>query len=62
MQTETPTMDELNSLTYLDWVVREGLRVNSISPYVERMAYNDDVIPFEKKFEDRDGNIRDTLP
>jgi len=44
---ETPSMDELKSLNYLDSVVRESLRVNSPVPATMRVAMKDDVIPLE---------------
>lgn len=43
--TETPSLDMLNTLTYLDRVVREVLRLHSVVVFVQREAYADDVIP-----------------
>ena len=55
---DNPTADELDSLTYLDHVLREALRYNTISAAYERVAVVDDVIPCETPYEDRHGNIR----
>lgn len=44
---EVPTMDEIKTFTYLDWVVKETLRVHSPVPGTTRIATRDDVIPME---------------
>lgn len=49
---DTPDMDEIKSLTYLDWVVKEVMRLHSPIPSLTRIAAKDDVIPAET------GNIR----
>jgi cytochrome P450 len=54
-------MDELNSLTYLDHVVREALRFHSIVPFLERTAIQDDIIPVETPYTDRYGHTRDYI-
>ncbi|THH11443.1 hypothetical protein EW146_g8046 [Bondarzewia mesenterica] len=63
--TDTPTMDELNSLPYLDAVVREVLRLYAPVGNTERVAVQDDVIPLNTEFVDKDGvrrkEIRSTL-
>jgi len=53
--TDTPTMDELASLSLLDAVVRETLRVHSAVPNTMRVAVHDDVIPLADPFIDRNG-------
>ncbi|KAJ7159473.1 cytochrome P450 [Mycena filopes] len=45
LPTDTPTLDELNSLPYLDAVVRETLRVHAPVAHVTRVAAVDDVLP-----------------
>lgn len=40
-------MDEIKTLTYLDWVVRETLRVHAPVPNAARVATQDDLIPME---------------
>ncbi|THH14731.1 hypothetical protein EW146_g5637 [Bondarzewia mesenterica] len=53
--TDTPTMDELNSLPYLDAVVREALRLHAPVGSTDRVAVQDDVIPLNMEFVDKDG-------
>ncbi|KAJ7770516.1 cytochrome P450 [Mycena metata] len=59
---ETPTMDELNSLVYLDWVVRETMRIYSPIVFVERMAMQDDILPLGKPYIDSSGGVHENLP
>ncbi|KAI0329989.1 cytochrome P450 [Cubamyces sp. BRFM 1775] len=61
LETETPTMDELNSLPYLDAVVRETLRVHAPVPTTIRVAMKDDVIPVGEPFVDRNGQVQDSI-
>ncbi|KZP28280.1 cytochrome P450 [Athelia psychrophila] len=55
MSTDTPSMEQLDSLTYLDWVVRETMRVYPPVPGSMRVAMKDDVIPLEEPFTDAHG-------
>ncbi|KAG6861475.1 hypothetical protein C0995_016254 [Termitomyces sp. Mi166 len=57
VDTDTPTMDELNALPYLDMVVRETLRVHSPVAATMRMATQDDILPLNKPFTDRKGVV-----
>ncbi|KAF7332942.1 hypothetical protein MVEN_02400100 [Mycena venus] len=61
ISTDNPTMDELNSLTYLESVVREVLRVYSPVPFLDRMAMQDDVLPLSKPYVDKAGKSHDSL-
>ncbi|KAK0227770.1 cytochrome P450 [Armillaria fumosa] len=61
VDTDTPTMDELNALPYLDWVVRETLRVHAPVPSTIRTAGKDDVIPLSRPFIDRKGVVQDSI-
>jgi cytochrome P450 len=61
LNTDSPTMEELNSLTYLDSIVREVLQFHSIIPFQERLAVQDDIIPVETPYMDRYGKIRDHI-
>lgn len=47
LDTETPDMDELKTLPYLDCVLKEVLRVYAPVVDTERMATQDDMIPLE---------------
>ncbi|KAK7038524.1 cytochrome P450 [Favolaschia claudopus] len=58
---DTPSMDELNTLTYLDCVVRETLRAHAPVPFVGRVAMKDDVIPLQHPYTDRYGVVHDTM-
>ena len=58
LTSDNPTASELNSLVYLDHVVRESLRYHTIPAAYERIAVVDDVIPCETPYEDRHGNMR----
>jgi cytochrome P450 len=53
VSTETPSMDELSALPYLDAVVRETLRLHSPVPSSIRIAMKDDVIPLNTPFLDK---------
>lgn len=48
-------MEELNGLTYLDWVVREGLRLYPSVPFFFREAAEDTELPLVKPFIDKTG-------
>ncbi|KAF5386546.1 hypothetical protein D9757_005880 [Collybiopsis confluens] len=61
LPTENPSMDELNSLSYLDKVVRETLRVHCPVPGTIRVATKDDIIPLGKPFVDAKGIERDHI-
>ena len=56
--TDTPTMDQLQALPYLDAVVRETMRVHAPVPNTIRVAMKDDIIPLNEPFVDRTGVTR----
>lgn len=58
---EYPTMEQLSSLPYLDAVVHEALRVHPPIPSLVRVAMEDDVIPLETPFMNRDGRMQGSL-
>ncbi|KAJ6496408.1 cytochrome P450 [Mycena sanguinolenta] len=60
--TDNPTMDELNSLPYLEAVVREMMRVHAPVVNTQRMAMEDDIMPLAKPYIDPQGNSHDSLP
>ncbi|KAF7364360.1 hypothetical protein MSAN_01096400 [Mycena sanguinolenta] len=62
ISTDNPTMDELNSLLYLETVVRETMRVHAPVVNTERMAVEDDIMPLAKPYVDPQGNSHDSLP
>ena len=56
--TDTPTMEELNELPYLDKVVREILRLHPPVTLVNREVQHDDVIPVSEPFVDAQGKLQ----
>ncbi|KAF5350051.1 hypothetical protein D9756_009191 [Leucocoprinus leucothites] len=61
IQTDNPTMDELNSLPYLDAVIRETLRAHAPVAGTVRIAVKDDIVPLATPFVDKKGNVRDSI-
>ena len=61
LETDTPTMDELSSLPYLDAVVRETLRIHAPVPSSVRTAMKDEVLPLSEPFVDRHGQVQDSI-
>ncbi|KAF8171592.1 cytochrome P450, partial [Mycena galopus ATCC 62051] len=59
--TDDPTMDELNSLPYLENVVREVMHVYPPVGFSMREAVEDDVLPLSKSYLDRNGKSYDML-
>ncbi|KAJ7447787.1 cytochrome P450 [Mycena galericulata] len=62
LSTQDPTMEELNSLHYLENVVRESLRLYSPVVFTTRMAMEDDILPLSKPYIDKEGKAYDSLP
>ncbi|KAK7438395.1 hypothetical protein VKT23_018009 [Stygiomarasmius scandens] len=61
LSTDNPTMDELNSLPYLDAVVRETLRVHAPVPSTIRVAVKDDILPLGTPYRDVNGVMHDSI-
>ncbi|KAI0349610.1 cytochrome P450 [Trametes cingulata] len=61
LRTDTPTMEELNGLTYLDCVVRESMRLYSPVPASERVATADVHVPLDVPFTDVHGRLHTSL-
>ncbi|KAJ7753619.1 cytochrome P450 [Mycena maculata] len=59
--TDNPTMDQLNALQYLDFVVRETLRLHAPVTATGRVAMCDDVIPLATPYVDVQGNVHETF-
>ena len=55
---DSPSMDELNSFSYLDAVVREAMRLYPAVEVTTRVATQDDIIPLDEPFTDKDGQIQ----
>ena len=60
--TDTPTMEELNALPYLDLIVRETLRLHAPVTITSRMAVEDDVLPLATPLTDKHGNMVTEIP
>ncbi len=54
-------MDELNGMTYLDYVTRETLRLHAPAPNTVRTPTKDTVVPLSEPFIDRHGVTRHEL-
>jgi cytochrome P450 len=61
IDTDNPTMDQLNTLPYLDMVLREILRVHPSVPSIGRMALKDDILPLSKPVIDRQGKVHENI-
>ena len=61
VQTDSPTMDELSALPYLDAVVRETMRVHAPVPSTIRIAVRDDAIPLNTPYVDVHGQVHDAV-
>ncbi|KAG6819806.1 hypothetical protein H0H93_008501, partial [Arthromyces matolae] len=61
VDTDTPTMEQLNALPYLDMVVRESMRLHSPIANTMRTAVQDDIIDLAKPFTDRKGVSHNTI-
>ncbi|KAF8491342.1 cytochrome P450 [Russula emetica] len=59
--TDSPTMEQLNSLPYLEGVVREVLRLYAPVSGTQRIAMHDVEIPLQKPFTDKQGVLRGTV-
>lgn len=59
--TDTPTFDELNSLPYLDAVVRETLRLYAPIAGTSRVAQRDCVLPMAEGWTDTKGVKHDSI-
>ncbi|KAJ7471722.1 cytochrome P450 [Mycena galericulata] len=61
MGTDTPSLDALNGLVYLDKFVREVMRLYAPVVFTNRMAVKDDVIPLGTPYTDTKGIQHDSL-
>ena len=61
VDTETPSMDELMALPYLDAVVRETLRAHPPVPNSTRIATKDDTLPVEGPYVDKNGVVHESI-
>ncbi|TBU30862.1 cytochrome P450 [Dichomitus squalens] len=60
--TDTPTMEDLNALPYLDLIIRESLRLYAPVTLTSRVAVHDDVLPLSEPITDKNGNVLHEIP
>ena len=51
----------MSGLTYLEWVVREAMRIHAPIFSSERVAMQDDVVPLKEPYVDKSGIIRNEI-
>lgn len=61
VNTELPTMDDLNSLPYLGKVVQETLRLHPPTATLPRVAAKDGVLPLSNPYTDTRGVAHSSL-
>ncbi|KAJ7896700.1 cytochrome P450, partial [Mycena olivaceomarginata] len=61
LSTDNPSMEELNSLPYLETVVREVMRFHAPVVFTQRMTMEDDLVPLSKPYIDKAGKSHDSL-
>ncbi|KAJ7925637.1 cytochrome P450, partial [Mycena leptocephala] len=61
LASDDPTMDELNSLSYLENFVRETMRLYPPVAFSRRQAMEDDVLPLSRPYVDRNGQVYDNI-
>ncbi len=59
--TDSPTMEQLNALPYLESVVRESLRLYAPVSATQRIAMHDAEIPLQEPFKDKRGVLQSAV-
>ena len=61
MTADPPDVDEILALPYLDFVVRETLRLYAPVTATVRVAAKDDILPVTAPFRDRYGKLQNEI-
>ena len=61
VDTETPDMDVLNALPYLDMVIKETMRVHAPVAETPRIAVRDEVVPLSMPIVDARGEVHESI-
>ncbi|KIO29615.1 hypothetical protein M407DRAFT_167529, partial [Tulasnella calospora MUT 4182] len=52
---DSPTLDDLNNMTYLDWVIKESFRRHPGAHALQRTPASDEIIPLSEPIIDKNG-------
>ena len=61
VSSDSPSVDELNALPYLDAVIRESLRLHTPLPLTFRISAKDDVLPLSTPVRDTSGKTHESI-
>lgn len=61
VSTDTPSLEELASLPYLDAVIHETMRMYAPLATTLRVASHDDVLPVSQPFKDKNGKLQNEI-
>ena len=61
VDTDTPDMDTLNALPYLDMVIKETMRVHAPVGETPRIAVRDEVVPLLTPIVDARGEVHESI-
>ena len=61
VDTDTPDMDTLNALPYLDMVIKETLRVHAPVSGLTRVTMHDEVVPLSMPVVDMRGEAHESI-
>ncbi|KAJ6605585.1 hypothetical protein DFH09DRAFT_897386, partial [Mycena vulgaris] len=62
ISSHSPTTDDLNSLPYLEMMVREAMQLYAPLVPTQRMEMKDDVLPLRKPYIDKASKSHESLP